>query len=357
MKHKRSSSSAESCRARAPSAATVTSGVTGLQGHSSQRFGKARAIDPDYSTSTTISFRLVCADSRPAIEPVPHSPSVIPPPAPVPTFRPPVCRVVAPSVFPSSISPLPDLKKPFPTHWGEAPIAADAIGSVITQLPAGFGLGCAALADWIAQKLASDEAPVHYPRHWGKAPQNAEKRGVWAAKQRSLDDAVREGKSVHRDVICDACGGEDCVPGLVGTRYTLIGSDYDLCEDHFRQLPTNEQQLYQKQDVPKDKPVLVAAEQWSAEIQELKDMGFTDEKLIRRHLWTCDGDVKATIKVLVQLERDARAAEQAQPSFEKETEDMVYMGFEHDKATAALQQFSGDMKAAIKHLMTAERKD
>jgi len=195
-----------------PSVHNVTSGVTGLQGHSSQRFGTARAIDPDHSTSTTISFRLVCANSWTAIEPLPDSrphsttPVVIAPPPPVPSYRPVPSHVVGHDVFPLPEHPSPSPRQPFPSY-----------------------------AD---------------------------------------------------------------------------------------------------------------------EVKQLLEMGFTDEKLCLRYLWTSDGNVQQAAKGLIALEREDRAKTQA--TFEKEVADIVYMGFEHDAAMAALKE-SGDVKAAVKQLMAAER--
>ena len=60
--------------------AGVTSGVTGLSGHSGQQFVSVDSITYDYSQRTTITLRLVCPSSSPhPLTPAPLS-TPIPPP-------------------------------------------------------------------------------------------------------------------------------------------------------------------------------------------------------------------------------------------------------------------------------------
>jgi hypothetical protein len=61
----------------------------------------------------------------------------------------------------------------FPAAWGPAPDMPPDDASVVEVLPGGYGLGGAALAAWIAERMA-DDAAAHrrlWPPAWGEPPQ------------------------------------------------------------------------------------------------------------------------------------------------------------------------------------------
>eukprot|EP00656_Telonema_subtile_P040556 TRINITY_DN4563_c0_g1_i5.p1 TRINITY_DN4563_c0_g1~~TRINITY_DN4563_c0_g1_i5.p1 ORF type:complete len:227 (-),score=53.61 TRINITY_DN4563_c0_g1_i5:309-989(-) len=94
-------------------------------------------------------------------------------------------------------------------------------------------------------------------------------------------------------------------------------------------------------------------------VQDLVDMGFTDKRACRRLLFCHDGDVKKCVKELVQMERDQDAPpeEGAPPTFkwESELKTMVEeFGFEEEAQLCkdALVKYNGDMKQAIREVMT-----
>lgn len=201
-----------------------------------------------------------------------------------------------------------------------------------------------------------------HPRHWGKPPTGVTQLKKWEEHHRAMDQATKDGRAVHRSIACDMC--EEYLIGIIGSRYHLIGSDYDLCEEHFNELPPDQHTLYEVIHTPGADPVRVvpAVEEppmyFVTELEELKQMGFDtaspeEEEAMVKLLTEHNGAVKDVVKALLAKERGEREAKQADE--QRKLDDCVEMGFAREQAEAALIANEWEVKAAVKSLMAAER--
>jgi hypothetical protein len=62
---------------------------------------------------------------------------------------------------------------------------------------------------------------------------------------------TRRSPPVHYNVECDKCG----MNPIVGPRYTIVGSNYDVCAAEFAKLPESERMLYSLISAPGQEPV------------------------------------------------------------------------------------------------------
>ena len=56
--------------------------------------------------------------------------------------------------------------------------------------------------------------------------------------------------ATHQGIVCDKSG----MNPIVGTRYSLRGGNYDLCEAEFFKLPPGEQAKYDMYKTPRGRP-------------------------------------------------------------------------------------------------------
>lgn len=152
----------------------------------------------------------------------------------------------------------------------------------------------------------------------------------------------QEPKAVHFGIACDK---SNMCP-IIGTRYTIEGANYDLCEEEFEKLPESERVLYSKIEFPGHTPVPCMSPKKKEDEEEEQTKKSDDEKKASQAAEEkpAEEQPKPEPEVAVEKEEDSKFADQLV--------ELASMGFvDRDVNLKLLERYQGRVERVVNYIV------